>query len=161
MKISESQLVMLRHLAKEGDTVTRLWGKGFGLRRASIAALAQNGLVTYDAGVPRDIACAMTQAGFDFLKALDAADPREHTPTAMDMTTLNALSLLSSEGSAEGFTHDAVGLRAGFRNFSPSETAARHLIRLSHMGLVERKGTRSYPSWFITESGKALIGETS
>lgn len=46
---------------------------------------------------------------------------------------------------------------AKIHTMSPSETAARHCIKLTKAGLAEKIGTRMFPSWRITEAGRALL----
>lgn len=52
-----------------------------------------------------------------------------------------------------------VAARAFIRTSSPRETAARHCINLVKLGLAEKKGTRMYPEWQITEAGRAILSD--
>lgn len=45
------------------------------------------------------------------------------------------------------------------RTSSPSETAARHLIKLTKLGLAEKTGTRVFPEWRITTAGLSALKE--
>lgn len=52
-----------------------------------------------------------------------------------------------------------VGGAAQIRTYSVRETAARHLIKLTKLGLAEKRGTRMFPSWIITEAGRQALKE--
>lgn len=71
--------------------------------------------------------------------------------TAQDRRVLRALSICSPA------TSRVVASEANIRTSSPSETAARHLIRLTNLGLAEKKGTCMFPHWIILEAGRAAL----
>ncbi len=77
MKLTPTQLANLRRLAREEDLAVRLWGSGFGLRRPTVKALAELGLVQYDSSIETDLACGMTKAGYDLLKSIDDVPAKE------------------------------------------------------------------------------------
>lgn len=75
-------------------------------------------------------------------------------PTKTDLAILQTL----------GGYHHAVypGILArdhGIRTTSPRETAARHLIKLTKLGLAEWSGTRMWPKWRITEAGRKALSD--
>ena len=74
--------------------------------------------------------------------------------TRQDRTILQALGEVGNMGSA----HTAARL-ARIKTYSPAETAARHCIKLTKLGLAEKKGTRMFPSWRISDAGRALLQE--
>lgn len=71
--------------------------------------------------------------------------------SAQDWSVLRALSICSPA------TSRVVASEARIRTSSPSETAARHLIRLTRLGLAEKQGTRMFPHWIILEAGRAAL----
>ncbi|MBA8846208.1 putative ArsR family transcriptional regulator [Ochrobactrum sp. RH1CCR137] len=71
--------------------------------------------------------------------------------TAQDRKVLAALDRHS------GGTSYAIAKGAGIHTSSPSETAARHLIKLTKEGMAEHTGTRMFPSWRITEAGRQVL----
>ena len=46
---------------------------------------------------------------------------------------------------------------AALRTSSPRETAARHLIKLTKMGLAFKSGTAMFPKWEATFEGRAAL----
>lgn len=48
---------------------------------------------------------------------------------------------------------------AKIRTSSPGETAARHCIKLTKVGLAVKSGTRTFPAWAITPAGRAALQE--
>lgn len=71
--------------------------------------------------------------------------------TTQDRRVLRALSICSPA------TSRVVASEANIRTSSPSETAARHLIRLTTLGLAEKQGTRMYPCWIVTSAGRQAL----
>ncbi len=61
-------------------------------------------------------------------------------------------------GLVEGFS-SAVARQANITTMWPSETAGRHLIKLTKLGLAEQIGTRALPAWHITPAGRAALME--
>ncbi len=74
--------------------------------------------------------------------------------TQQDRDVLSALEMCGREASA-----GIVAAKAWLRTSSPRETAARHLIKLTKLGLAEKTGTRMFPTWRITEAGRQAIKE--
>lgn len=46
---------------------------------------------------------------------------------------------------------------ADIRTSSPRETAARHCIKLTKLGLAQKAGTAMFPEWQITEAGRRAL----
>lgn len=73
--------------------------------------------------------------------------------TPQDMSVLRALDV-SPKGHSS-----AVAVAAAIKTSSPSETAARHLIKLTKLDLASQVGTRMFPIWHITPAGRAALTE--
>lgn len=71
--------------------------------------------------------------------------------TEQDLFVLEALSICTPA------TSGVVATEARIRTSSPSETAARHLIKLTKMGMADKQGTRSFPHWTITPACRAAL----
>jgi len=76
------------------------------------------------------------------------------TLTSQDRAVLEALSKYP-----DGARSYAVAQKAGIRTSSPRETAGRHLIKITKLGLADSIGTRMFPVWRITEAGRTALAQ--
>ena len=76
-------------------------------------------------------------------------------PTKADRAILAAL-----DKYPDGVMPGILARDHGIRTMSPRETASRHLIKLTKLGLAEKDGTRVWPRWRITEAGRKALSET-
>jgi hypothetical protein len=75
------------------------------------------------------------------------------TLTKQDLVILRALDAFIRASSRE------IARRADLQTSSPTETAARHLIRATKLGLAEQVGTRMFPLWRITPAGRSALDQ--
>lgn len=88
------------------------------------------------------------------MSADEAADgaPAAAQLTKQDLVVLKALVEI---GRPE--TPSNIAGHARIRTSAPRETAARHCIRLTGLGLAFKSGSRAYPKWEATFDGRAVI----
>jgi DNA-binding IclR family transcriptional regulator len=58
-------------------------------------------------------------------------------------------------------TASGIAALASLERHASSATAARHLAKLTELGLAEQTGTRLFPAWVITDRGRAALAEES
>jgi hypothetical protein len=56
-------------------------------------------------------------------------------------------------------TASGIAALASLEMQSSSKTAARHLTKLTTLGLAEQTGTRLFPTWVITDRGRLALAE--
>lgn len=71
----------------------------------------------------------------------------------MKLTKQDVVILRALDQFACGASSREIADSAGIRTTSPTETAARHLIKLAKLGLSEKVGTRMFPMWRVTAAG--------
>lgn len=75
----------------------------------------------------------------------------------MKLTEQDAKILAALKPFRGGVSSYRVGIEAKIRTSSIGETTARHLIKLTKLGLAAQTGTRMFPTWEITDAGRAAL----
>lgn len=88
------------------------------------------------------------------MAASDDSKPAAKSLTKQDLVVLTALAKIDRPQDPSDLAR-----LAGIRTSSPRETAARHCIKLTGLGLAFKSGSRAYPKWEATFDGRAVIAE--
>lgn len=75
--------------------------------------------------------------------------------TKQDREVLTSLDMYGSDS----VSPRRVAAKSGIRTSSPGETAARHLIKLTKLGLADKTGSRMFPEWRINEAGRQALNQ--